>query len=63
MPTYELLCIARPKLSMMELKGLMKRTALVVMDNEGVVRDFQSLGLLRTPYPMKKNVEIFNDGR
>jgi hypothetical protein len=34
-----------------------------VMDNDGIVRTIQNMGISQLPYPMKKHIETFNHAR
>ncbi|KIO32270.1 hypothetical protein M407DRAFT_241525 [Tulasnella calospora MUT 4182] len=54
MPLYEILCISAHAVKYEEIHGLVKQTALTVMNNGGVVRSINSWGTRTLPMRIKR---------
>jgi ribosomal protein S6 len=66
MPLYELLVIARSQsveINRKIHKTLLKASATMILENNGVVRELKNLGTGTLPYRMKRHQEIFDTGR
>lgn len=61
MPVYELFCLARPTLLKTQLAELIKRTATMVMDRNGVVTDLQYFGTNTLAKAVRSANERFTD--
>ncbi|RKP08781.1 30S ribosomal protein S6 [Thamnocephalis sphaerospora] len=63
MPFYELVCIARARLTPAHLSEVLRTSARTVLDRGGVVRGFQNLGERELPYRMKRHQMYHTRGR
>ncbi|KAJ2711281.1 hypothetical protein H4R19_003324 [Coemansia spiralis] len=63
MPLYELVCISRSGMTADSLKGLLKKSALTVLDRGGAVRGFVNIGREQPlPYRMRRHMEYHTRG-
>jgi len=46
-----------------DLRDLLKKQAFIVLDNKGVVRKIENLGVQNLPYPMKAHTDSFVSGQ
>ncbi|KAJ1971308.1 hypothetical protein H4R35_005342 [Dimargaris xerosporica] len=63
MPFYELLCIAKDSLTHVNMKDLLKTSAVKVLDKGGAVRGFSYFGNKTLPHRIKRHQEYHNQGR